>query len=273
MHGQKIKSPNNNSIKNFRLNQEKSRDEVQQSDLGSWNPERWWENPQEFAKMQNMIANSNQTFDLINNLQWQVNSLQQQIGSCQRQISDMLSHNWLSPKRSIQGISGYICKKCNNFGLKPIFDLGYDMTMHSRHRCNERDDKKNYQNFPIPPNIQNCDVWAARIMVDYLRSHTHIGKFLFSKDVTQGFNNFNQVFTPDITEKMIGIPDRYYICPLKSDDRIIWLERAINDLGKEILLTDDELSDFLTKSHSTYAIFEIPMGREVRRISFALTAN
>jgi hypothetical protein len=269
MHGQKINLSNHRAPKSSRFDQKKSMNN--QDDKGSWRWDRLWDNIQELAKMQNMIANSNQTFDRINNLQWQVNTLQKQIQLSQKQMSDLLSYNWLSPKRSIQGLSAFLCKKCNTLGLKPIFDLGYDMTMECRHRCNEMANKRNYQNFQIPPIIQNRDAWAARVLANYLKSHTYIGKHLFSKDITKGFNDFNQVLTPEITQAVIGIPDRYCYYTLKIGDRLVWLDRGIDNLDKEILLTDDELTDFLARVKSTYAIFEIPTEDAVRRILVTLT--
>src|SRR6185503_18622184 len=147
---------------------------------------------QEFGKMQNMIANSNQTFDRISNLQWQVNVLQQQIGYCRKYISDLLSHNLLFPKRSVQGVSGHFCEKCRTLGLKPIFNLGFDETMESRHICNEAEDQRNYQNFQIPNNVQNIDNWSVRVFLEYMNSNTRLGPHIISKDITKVFDDFNQ---------------------------------------------------------------------------------
>jgi hypothetical protein len=271
MHGQKMNSSNNTIRKNSRVNKKKSTDE--DNVPNSWPWDLWHDKLQEAAKMQNMIANSNQTFDRINNLQWQVNTLQKQIQLSQKQMSDLLSYNWLSPKRSIQGLSAFLCKKCNTLGLKPIFNLGYDMTMECRHRCNEMANKRNYQNFQIPSDIQDVDGWGSRVMLDHLKFHTYIGKHLFSKDISQGFNNFNKVLTPDITEGILGIPDRYYVYSLQRGDKIIWLQRAIENLDKEIILTDHELSDLLTRVKSTYAIFEVPSGSAMRLIFVGLNTS
>jgi hypothetical protein len=111
MHGQKMNSSNNNSRKNeFIRNRET--DKVADLNPSSLFSDPWLKKIQEFGKMQNMIANSNQTFDRISNLQWQVNALQQQIGYCRKYISDLLSRNLLFPKRSVQGVSGHFCEKC-----------------------------------------------------------------------------------------------------------------------------------------------------------------
>jgi len=270
MHGQKINLPSSSRTV-FKVNQKQSKEKGKEFDLGPWNPERWLEDPGEFFKMQNMIANSKQTFDLINNLKSQVNSLQQQIGVFQRQISDIQYYNWVLPKRSIQGFSGYICKKCSTFSVKPIFELGYDMTMQIRHRCNEMDSKKNYRDFQIPTNIQNVPVWAARVFADYLKSYTYSSRFLFSKDMTKAFKDFNQILPAEITNEILGIPDRYYLRSIESVNRTTWLDRALSNPGKEILLTEDELHDFLIKANSTYMIVEVPIREKLHRIFFGLT--
>jgi hypothetical protein len=83
----------------------------------------------DISDMQNKISNSIQTSNNQNSLEWQANSLRQQLASYEKRFSDLLSNNWIFPKGAIHGISGYICKKCQTFSLKPILDLGYDMTM------------------------------------------------------------------------------------------------------------------------------------------------
>ena len=96
----------------------------------------------DLIEMQNKMSNSNQTFGRINLLQSQVGALQQQLAHHQSQLNDIYSSYWLIPRDSIQGLSGYICTICQTFSLKPIFNIGYDMTMHSRHICNEPSNEK-----------------------------------------------------------------------------------------------------------------------------------
>jgi len=96
----------------------------------------------DLIEMQNKMSNSNQTFGRINLLQSQVGALQQQLAHHQSQLNDIYSSYWLIPRDSIQGLSGYICTICQTFSLKPIFNIGYDMTMHSRHICNESSNEK-----------------------------------------------------------------------------------------------------------------------------------
>ncbi len=264
-------SSHNNSPKNEFI-QNKGKNKLADLTTSSFS-DPWLKKIQEFGKMQNMIANSTQTFDRINNLQWQVNALQQQIGYCRKYISDLLSYYLLSPKRSIEGVSGHFCKKCWTLGLKPIFNLGYDETMESRHLCNEAEDRRNYQNFQVSNNIQNLDHWTVGVFLEYMKSNTRIGQHIISKDVTKAFDDFNQVLTPEITQRINGVPDRYYSYSLKISDRIVWLNRSIENLDKEILLTQDELADFLIRVKSTYAIFEISTKEKFRRIFVFLTRN
>jgi hypothetical protein len=150
--------------------------------------------------------------------------------------------------------------------LKPIFNLGYDETMESRHICNEAEDQRNYQNFQIPNNVQNVDNWSVRVFLEYMNSNTRLGPHIISKDITKVFDDFNQALTPEITQQIIGIPDRYYSYTLKMGDMIVWLNRSIENLDKEIFLTQVELTDFLTRVKSTYAIFEIPTEKKLRHI-------
>jgi hypothetical protein len=151
VHGQTIFDNDNTVNLNYKQQQKMLFDKEEKNAEGR--RLRWdeiWDYPEEFAKFHNTMANSKQTNDRISNLQWQVSSLQQQIISFQNYFSGLMSHNFLVSKKSIRGMSGYICQKCNTLGLKSIFDLGYDMTMKSRHQCYESPDERDYQSISIP---------------------------------------------------------------------------------------------------------------------------
>ena len=62
---------------------------------------------------------------------------------------------------------------------------------------------------------------------------------------------------PSLANFLLGIPDRYYMYSVKSDEKIQWLERAIANLGMRTIVEESEIRDFL-RVMSTYAIFEIP---------------
>ena len=271
VHHQIVLSQDNYRNPNYKNYQKKLGNK---EDNSGQSPLRWdeiWEYPQELAKFQNTIVNSKQTFDHIGNLRWQVNSLQQQLASFQNYFSSLMSHNMLVSKRSVQGLSGYLCEKCKTFGLKAIFDIGYDMTMRSRHQCNESPDKRDYHVIQIPLSTENRDLWVARVMADHLKSNTWIGNHLVSKEVTQGFTNYNKAFPPEITDKLLGIPDRYYLYSVEKQNRIDWFENVISNLGQKTFLTENQLIDFFIRARSTYAIFEFPSKEKMRRILVALT--
>jgi hypothetical protein len=225
----------------------------------------------DFIEMQDKTVNSRQVFERLNSLQWQVGSLQQQLRSSENRLSDLLSYNWLLPKGAIQGISGYICKRCQTFSLKAIIEIGYDMTMERKHRCVDSQDKRSYVIFPIPSDIQNIDDWAAQILLNHVNFYIPIGKYLIASEATKGLNNFSNRLNPEIAREILGVSDRYYLYPLEKNYKIDWIHRAIDNLGKKIVMSDSEILDFLKRVKSTYAIFEIPIGETVRQILMTLT--
>lgn len=225
----------------------------------------------DFIEMQNKTANSRQVFERLNSLQWQVGSLQQQLRSSENRYSELLSYNWLLPKGAIQGISGHVCKRCQTFSLKAIIEAGYDMTMGTKHRCVDSPDKRSYVIFPIPSDIQNIDDWAAQILLNHVNFYIPIGKYLIASEVSKELNNFSNALNPEIAREILGIPDRYYLYPLENDYKIDWIHRAIDNLGKKIVMSDSEILDFFKRVKSTYAIFEIPIGETVRQILMNLT--
>ena len=224
----------------------------------------------DFAEMGNKMANSNMMFNQLNSLQWQVSSLQQQLTSSNRSLNDLLSRNWLLPKRSIQGLSGYLCDKCNSFSVKPIFNIGFDMTMQSRHRCNEPDYKRNYLVQQIPNNIQNADAWGGQFLIYCVNNYTFIGRNLIATDITKSFRNFELELNTEIAYQIMGVPERYNLHSLESNVNVIWIDKAIKNIGKKTPMYDSEIMDFVTRIKSTYGIFEIPMGGTVRLISLIL---
>jgi hypothetical protein len=55
--------------------------------------------------------------------------------------------------------------------------------------------------------------------------------------------------------------------------KVCWINRAIDNLGNVIAMTDDEALDFFRRVKSTYAIFEVPMGETVRQFFMHFTNN
>jgi uncharacterized C2H2 Zn-finger protein len=225
----------------------------------------------DISDMQNKIYNSRQTSNNQNSLEWQVNSLRQQLASYEKRYSDLLSYNWLIPRGDIHGISGYICKKCRTFSLKPIINPGYDMTMERKHRCAESPDKRSYIVLPIPSNIPDVDYWAAQTLLNHINFIFPVGKYLIAIDVTEDFNLLGYKSIPVIVRQYLGIPGRFHFHSFENNFKVSWIEQAIDNLDKVIAMTDDEALDFFKKVKSTYAIFEVPVGETVRQFFMTFT--
>lgn len=158
------------------------------------------------------------------------------------------------------------------FSLKPIFNIGYDMTMETRHVCNEFSYKMSYLNFPVPNNRQNVDQWAAQILFNYLKNLMPIGMFIFAKDLTKGFDNFSSAFNSKRVDQILGIPDRYYSYSFEYNQKREWLDRAVNNLENKISISNDEAIEFLKLVKSTYAIFKIQFGSTIKQIYVGFTS-
>ena len=83
----------------------------------------------EIGEMMNKMSTSSQTFGRMNSLESQVGYLQQELSYFKNHMNELISSNWFMPLESVQGFSGFICNKCQTFSLKPIFNIGCDMTM------------------------------------------------------------------------------------------------------------------------------------------------
>jgi len=227
----------------------------------------------DLANLQEKISNSKQAANYQHSLERQVNALQQQLVSSERRISELLRQNFLVPWGAIQGISGYICKNCQTFSLKWILDIGYDMTVETKHRCNETSEKRTYLLFAIPSDNPNVDDWAARCLLDHLVSHTPIGKYLIASDITDRLNKFGYKLNPGLVREFLGIPGKLYFHSFENNFRTSWINRAIDNLEKVVEISNDEALDFFRKVKSTYAIFELPIGNTVRQYFVYFTNN
>jgi len=215
------------------------------------------------AKLKNTIANSNQIFTRLN-------FFQSRAISYEKQIADLYAQNWIVSKSEIQAVSGYVCNKCNTFSLRPIIDIGHDMTMQAKHRC-VHGDKSTYIVFSIPPNIENIDEWTSQVLLYHLNFYIPIGKYLAADDMSRPFNAFNEGLNSDIAYGLMGIPDRYPLYSFEKDYKIDWVDRAITNLGRKIVVEEHEMLDFFRRVKSTYAIFEIPVGSNFKRILMRFT--
>ena len=254
------------------------RRELQSNDVAhgghhEFNPYDDFKKAYEFGgELRNRFANSAQTVRRINYLEQELSNLHQQVRSYESQIFDFGSRNWLLSNDEIKGISGYVCKRCGTFSFRPILDPGYDMTMEAKHRCEYGTHQTSHIIFPIPLDIENVDEWAAQVLLDHLNLYLPIGKYLASFDISRAFGAFDKQWDSNVSSRIIGIPDRFYFYSLEKEYKIGWIDRALANLGKKILMLDTEILDFFRRAKSTYAIFEIPAGTTIRQISMRLIA-
>jgi hypothetical protein len=92
--------------------------------------------------------------------------------------------------------------------------------------------------------IPDVDYWAAQTLLNQVNIYIPIGKYLSAKDITQAFINFSSKLNPEIARKILGIPDEYYSYTLENNCKINWINRAIDNLGEKIVMTDYEALDF-----------------------------
>jgi hypothetical protein len=218
----------------------------------------------ELAKLNESNLNSNQIFSNLN-------FLQQQISFYQKQFDNLISKNWILSKEEIQGISAYICSRCNTFNSRLIVDPVYDMTMQVKHRCGDNQVKGSQLVLPIQPNITNIDEWSAEILLNQLNSCIPDGKYLLTQDISNVFNFLASKLNYERMISLLGIPDRVYLYSLEKDYKLNWIDRALMNMGNKIVLEKFEIRDFLRRTSSTYAIFEIPKESTLKRVYMRIT--
>lgn len=194
------------------------------------------------------------------------------IAMYQNEINWIKSNNWIVPNSQTQGLSGYVCRRCNLIGFLNIQDIGYDMTMQAKHRCNEAKVKSIRMCSIRPSDIWHLNDFAAKIMLDRLNCIMPGQKYLLAEDISYSFNSIEKALNTEIAKLLWGIPDRYYFYSLGKDERIAWLDRSVSNVGKKTIIEDFEIKELLRKVKSTYAIFEIPILHVLRKVLIKITA-
>lgn len=215
----------------------------------------------------------NRLFNLIKLLPYQnlVSSLQaaendkNKIVMLEREIARIWSENWVVPNSEIQGLSGYVCRRCNSLGFEPIRDPGYDMTMQSRHRCDEERVKSIMMVSIRPSDVQSLYDTVANMMHRKLSRLAPLAKYLVAVDVSMLFDFLERKMDTVLAKECIGIPNRYYLYSVKNGEKIEWLQRVLANLGKKTAATELEIKDFLARAQATYAYFEMTSGRASKR--------
>jgi hypothetical protein len=226
----------------------------------------------DFANLQNKISNSIQMSGYQNSLEWQVNSLKQQLAFSENRLNELLSNNWIIPNYEIQGLSGYVCRRCNSISITKIQNIGYDMTMQAKHTCDEEKVKSIKMVSIRPSDVWHFNDYAAGFMLESLNSFMPGQKYLVAKDYSTVFKNYEKLHEPEDVKLLLGIPRRFYLYSLDKDERIDWIDRAVGNLGIRTNVEDFEIRDFLRRVKSTYAIFEIPADKILRRILIKIAA-
>jgi hypothetical protein len=199
----------------------------------------------------------------LNNLN---RSLQEELNLRNRELEDIRLNHWVLPNREIEGVSGYFCRRCRTMGFRPIRDIGYDRTAQAKHRCDE-----NKVRTLIMVACREIDHWnednsVARELLKSINSLFKGNKFLVATDISAWFETFKTIKDQKAVYDFLGIQERYPIHFLRKDQRLDWVTRAIKNLDTKLIVTDDEIMDFLRRLKSTYGVIETYNGPNLTRI-------
>jgi hypothetical protein len=93
-------------------------------------------------------------------------------------------------------------------------------------------------------------------------------KYRLALDLTQFFVYFNK-YDSIVVLKLIGVPDRWYLCPVEKG--LEWIERIVTNVGNKVRLEDSEVTDFLRRAQASYAIFHIQTETSSRMFAIYIT--
>ena len=93
-------------------------------------------------------------------------------------------------------------------------------------------------------------------------------KYGLSLDLTQFFVYLNK-YDSIVVLKLIGVPDRWYLCPVEKG--LEWIERIVTNVGNKVRLEDSEVTDFLRRAQASYAIFHIQTDTSSRMFAIWIT--
>lgn len=205
-----------------------------------------------------------------NNILSTMTDLRTKVSNYENQIAEIYSHNRLIPFNLIQGLSGYICRRCNKISFIPIENIDYDKTAQARHYCDE-DKVKTIKSVSIrPSDVFELYNSVAKIMLNNLNNIMPGQKYVTAEDRSASFNQLETVLDPKIVKLLLGFPYRNYY--YKVNGRLPdWINRALQNIGIKTSIEDSETTDFLRRVTSTYAVFEIPSDQGLRRILMKIT--
>ena len=201
--------------------------------------------------------------DYLNNT---VTSLQEQLTLHKRQIEDISSNHWILPNKEIEGVTAYVCRRCLTINFRPTRDIGFDRTAQAKHKCDENKVRQLFMVACREIDHWNNDNFVAGELLKYIHFLFKGNRFLLASDISGWFETLKNIRDLKTVYEFLGIPERYPFCVLPKDHNVGWLHRAINNLNTKIILTDDELMDFLRRLKSTYGVIETYDGPILTRI-------
>jgi len=200
-----------------------------------------------------------------------VDYLQGELVARKAELSDIRSNYWLVHKSAIQGVSGFLCRRCLSFESDFIRNLGYDMTAEVKHVCDETKIKSTRAVSIRKSDVNSRDNFCGRVLFGNVDQLMPGIKYLTGRDLTQAFNAYKTAFSYEIAKYMIGIPDRYSLYRLSDPGELTWLNKALVKPGEKTELKEEEVIDFLGKVKSSYAMFEIPTLKSAKMIFLTIT--
>ena len=123
--------------------------------------------------------------------------------------------------------------------------------------------------------IRPSDVWnlyntTAGFILDQL-NRIMPRPYIIAEDISKVFDTLEKMMDPSLVKLLLGVPDRYYLYSVKSNEKIQWLERVIANLGMKSIAAQSEIRDFLRRVLSTYAIFETTEDTVLKRFLIKIT--
>lgn len=177
-----------------------------------------------------------------------------------KQRQNTSANHWTLPIADIQGISGYFCESCNIFSLRPILDLGYDMTEKYKHNDLHHHVGKDVS-------LDNASVNSLTNALNFFMPGT---KYARSLDLTDFIIYLMiKLEYPALVLNLIGIPDRWYLYPSQKD--LQWLQRIVTQVGNKVELEGGEVTEFLRRAQASYAIFHIRTETSSRMFAIWIT--
>jgi hypothetical protein len=181
----------------------------------------------DIIKLFNEYTNGTNLFQTINNLR-------SMLVSREKQIQDISTNYYLMPLEQIKGVSGFICRTCNQLGCGPIRDIGFDLTKHAHHKCDQEKVKGIKMCSIRKSDLWNLENYLASLMIEFLNFCMPGRKYIISEDMSLEFADYEERFGLESAKKIFGIPDRMYFHSVGQGEMKEWIKRMLRNVGKKI---------------------------------------